>query len=85
MSRSYFNTIDNLSLQDIESDADLIPLMTTEDEEALENEALPKAVPILPLINMYIGCMFVLYIRADVRFLMIFVLAFLIIELLFFT
>mgnify|MGYP001322424133 CR=1 FL=1 len=51
MSESYFNTIDNLSLQDIESDADLIPLMTTEDEEALENEALPKAVPILPLIN----------------------------------
>ena len=51
MSGSYFNTIDNLSLQDIESDADLIPLMTTEDEEALENETLPKSVPILPLIN----------------------------------
>ena len=51
MSRSLFNTIDNLSLQDIESDADLIPLMTTEDEEALENEALPNAVPILPLKN----------------------------------
>ena len=41
MARSLFNTIDNLSLQDIESDADLIPLMTTEDEEALENEAFP--------------------------------------------
>jgi ATP-dependent Lon protease len=40
-----------LSLQDIESDADLIPLMTTEDEEALENEALPNAVPIIPLRN----------------------------------
>jgi ATP-dependent Lon protease len=51
MARSLFNTIDNLSLQDIESDADLIPLMTTEDEEALENEALPNAVPILPLKN----------------------------------
>ena len=51
MARSLFNTIDNLSLQDIESDADLIPLMTTEDEEALENEVLPKAVPILPLRN----------------------------------
>jgi len=51
MARSIFNTIDNLSLQDIESDADLIPLMTTEDEEALENEALPNAVPILPLRN----------------------------------
>lgn len=51
MARSLFNTIDNLSLQDIESDADLIPLMTIEDEEALENEALPNAVPILPLRN----------------------------------
>jgi ATP-dependent Lon protease len=51
MARSLFNTIDNLSLQDIESDADLIPLMTTEDEEALENEALPNAVPIIPLRN----------------------------------
>src|SRR5210317_102734 len=51
MARSLFNTIDNLSLQDIESDADLIPLMTTEDEEALENEALLNAVPILPLRN----------------------------------
>ena len=51
MARSLFNTIDNLSLQDIESDADLIPLMSTEDEEALENEALPEIVPILPLRN----------------------------------
>jgi ATP-dependent Lon protease len=51
MARSYFNTIDNLSLKDIESDADLIPLMSTEDEEALENEALPNTVPILPLKN----------------------------------
>lgn len=51
MARSLFNTIDNLSLQDIESDADLIPLMSTEDEEALENEALPGIVPILPLRN----------------------------------
>ncbi len=51
MARSLFNTIDNLSLQDIESDADFIPLMSTEDEEALENEALPEIVPILPLRN----------------------------------
>ena len=35
MARSFFNAIDNLSLQDIESEADLIPLLTTEDEEAL--------------------------------------------------
>ena len=51
MSRSFFSATDNLSLQDIESEADLIPLLTTEDEEALENEALPKIVPILPLRN----------------------------------
>ena len=51
MSRSFISAIDNLSLQDIESEADLIPLLTTEDEEALENEALPKIVPILPLRN----------------------------------
>ena len=51
MAQSFFSAIDNLSLQDIESEADLIPLMTTEDEEALENEALPDAVPLLPLRN----------------------------------
>ena len=51
MSHSYISAIDNLSLQDIESEADLIPLMTTEDEEALENESLPNVVPILPLKN----------------------------------
>jgi ATP-dependent Lon protease len=51
MARSLFNTLDNLSLQDIGSEADLIPLMTTEDEEALESEALPNETPILPLRN----------------------------------
>ena len=40
-----------MSLRDIESEADLIPLMTTEDEEALESESLPEVVPILPLRN----------------------------------
>ena len=40
-----------MSLRDIESEADLIPLMTTEDEEALESESLPEIVPILPLRN----------------------------------
>ena len=51
MARSIFNSIDNLSLQDLESEADLIPLRSTEDEEALENEVLPDTVPILPLRN----------------------------------
>ena len=51
MSKSFLGNIDNLSLQDIESEADLIPLMSTEDEEALESESLPDIVPILPLRN----------------------------------
>ena len=51
MARSFFSVIDNLSLQDVESEADLIPLMTTEDEQALESETLPDIVPVLPLRN----------------------------------
>jgi ATP-dependent Lon protease len=51
MAKSIFNSLDNLSLQDIESDADLIPLMTSEDEEELQKESLPASVPILPLRN----------------------------------
>lgn len=51
MSKPIFNSLDNLSLQDIEAEGELIPLMTTEDEEALELEELPELVPILPLKN----------------------------------
>ena len=51
MAKSIFNSLDNLSLQDIEGDADLIPLMTSEDEEELQKESLPESVPILPLKN----------------------------------
>ncbi|MGB1448279.1 MAG: endopeptidase La [Flavobacteriaceae bacterium] len=51
MSKPIFSSMDKLSLQDLEAEADLIPLMTTEDEEALELEELPDAVPILPLRN----------------------------------
>ena len=36
MAKPIFSNLDNLSLQDIESEADLIPLLTPEDEEALE-------------------------------------------------
>ena len=46
-----FSILDNLSLKDIESEAELIPLLTTEDEEALKKEALPDSIPILPLRN----------------------------------
>ena len=48
MSKPIFSSLDNLSLQDMHAEGELIPLMTTEDEEAL-GEELPEAVPILPL------------------------------------
>ena len=51
MAKTIFSNLDNLSLQDIESEAELIPLLTSEDEEALEKEDLPAKVPLLPLRN----------------------------------
>lgn len=50
---SYHNilSIDNLSLQDFDSDAELIPLLTPEDEEEMNREELPASLPILPLRN----------------------------------
>lgn len=51
MAKSKFTTLDRLSLQDIDGDAELIPLMTPEDEEAINNEELPESLPILPLRN----------------------------------
>ena len=44
--------IDSLSLQELDTDAELIPLMTPEDEEEMNNEELPGTLPILPLRNM---------------------------------
>ena len=43
MDSPIFSILDNLSLKDIESEAELIPLLTTEDEEALKKEALPDS------------------------------------------
>lgn len=40
-----------MSLQDFDTEADLIPLLTPEDEEEMINEELPKSLPILPLRN----------------------------------
>ena len=51
MTKDKFLNIDSLSLQGIEEDAELIPLMTPEDEEEINNEVLPKTLPILPLRN----------------------------------
>ncbi|WP_194535869.1 endopeptidase La [Zobellia nedashkovskayae] len=46
-----FTNFDNMSLQAIDEDAELIPLLTAEDEEEMNNEALPETLPILPLRN----------------------------------
>ena len=51
MTKSLLKSLDSLSLQDLETEADLIPLMTSEDEKALQDEELPNSVPILPLKN----------------------------------
>ena len=49
MSNHKILTIDNLSLQEFDSEAELIPLLTPEDEEEMNNEELPESLPILPL------------------------------------
>ncbi|MBN09785.1 MAG: endopeptidase La [Flavobacteriaceae bacterium] len=51
MTKSVFTKFDSYSTKEIESEADLIPLMTSEDEEALNKEALPKSIRLLPLKN----------------------------------
>ncbi|MFI2744417.1 endopeptidase La [Zhouia sp. PK063] len=51
MSKHNFLNIDSLSLQNFDDDAELIPLMTPEDEEEINNEILPDELPILPLRN----------------------------------
>lgn len=51
MSNPKIITIDNLSLQEFDSEAELIPLLTPEDEEEMNNEELPDSLSILPLRN----------------------------------
>ncbi len=51
MSKETLFNIDNLSVQDIDENSELIPLMTTEDENEIIKENLPKTVPILSLRN----------------------------------
>lgn len=46
-----FKNMDNMSLQGIEDDAELIPLLTAEDEEEMNRENLPETLPVLPLRN----------------------------------
>jgi ATP-dependent Lon protease len=52
MSNQKIITLDNLSLQEINTDAELIPLLTPEDEEEMNQEELPEDLPILSLRNM---------------------------------
>lgn len=52
MSKHKILTIDNLSQQEFDSEAELIPLLTPEDEEEMMKEELPESLPILPLRNM---------------------------------
>ena len=40
-----------MSFDDLDEESEFIPLMTSEDEEALEKESLPEVLPILPLTN----------------------------------
>ncbi|MDP6922507.1 MAG: endopeptidase La [Lutibacter sp.] len=52
MSRSKIIKLDNLSLENLlEEEADLIPLMTPEDEEEINKENVPEVLPVLPLRN----------------------------------
>ncbi|MFK7748796.1 MAG: endopeptidase La [Kordia sp.] len=51
MSDTKLLNMDSLSFQSIDEDAELIPLMTPEDEEEINREELPPTLPILPLRN----------------------------------
>lgn len=51
MKNSKLLHIDSLSLENLDEDAELIPLMTPEDEEEINQEGLPDNLPILPLRN----------------------------------
>ena len=51
MSKAKWIPLDDLSLEELEVDAELIPLMTTDDEEEILKEPVPRVIPILPLRN----------------------------------
>ncbi|MBT8310020.1 MAG: endopeptidase La [Flavobacteriaceae bacterium] len=51
MKKSKMITLDSLSFQEFDENSELIPLMTPEDEEKINNEHLPETLPILPLRN----------------------------------
>ncbi|QOD61763.1 endopeptidase La [Polaribacter haliotis] len=52
MSKPKVMRLDNMSLHSmLNEDSELIPLMTPEDEEIINNESVPEILPILPLRN----------------------------------
>lgn len=51
MGDSKFISFDNLSLESLDEESELIPLLTPEDEEEMNKEGLPETLPILPLRN----------------------------------
>ena len=51
MSKHTIISIDNLSLQELDTEAELIPLLTPEDEEEMNKEELPDSLPILSVRN----------------------------------
>ncbi|MDA8685806.1 endopeptidase La [Robiginitalea sp.] len=51
MAQTKFTTFGSISLHDLESESELIPLLTPEDEQEMNNEELPEVLPILPLRN----------------------------------
>ncbi len=52
MAQEKIISLDNLSLQDLDSNAEFIPLFSQEDEEAMNKEEIPTELSILPLRNM---------------------------------
>lgn len=52
MAQEKIVTIDNLSLQELDTNSEIIPLLTPEDELEMHKEVLPEDLAILPLRNM---------------------------------
>ena len=51
MGEMKISRFDNIDLQGLDEDAELIPLLTPEDEEQMNKEELPDTLPVLPLRN----------------------------------
>lgn len=52
MTKQKLISLSEISLQDLDTDAEFIPLLSPEDEEEMNKETLPDELPILPLRNM---------------------------------